>query len=86
MVFLITPIARFFNNAYVFTWDAMLELSNQVLPKRKVGQVVIEGHAGFAGKWPEFIPPKDGDSRSACPALNALANHGAVISRSTVPR
>ncbi|KAF8719041.1 hypothetical protein AX14_011541 [Amanita brunnescens Koide BX004] len=38
--------------------------------------MVAEGHPGHGGKWPEFIPPKDGDSRCACPALNALANHG----------
>ena len=77
MVFLITPVAHFFNNAYVFTWDAVLELTNLVLPKRKVGRVVLEGHPGFGGAWPEFKPPQDGDSRCACPALNALANHGA---------
>ena len=77
MVFLLTPIALFFNNTYVFTWDALLELSNQVLPKRKEGHVVPEGHPGSGGKWPEYIAPKEGDSRCACPALNALANHGA---------
>ncbi|KAF8635726.1 hypothetical protein AX15_000342 [Amanita polypyramis BW_CC] len=76
MVFLITPIAHFFDNTFVFTWDALLELANLVLPKRKEGHVVLEGHPGFGGKWPEYISPKDGDSRSACPALNALANHG----------
>ena len=48
-----------------------------MLPKRKVGHVVLEGHPGFGGEWPEFKPPQDGDSRCACPALNALANHGA---------
>jgi hypothetical protein len=26
--------------------------------------------------WPEYIPPKDGDSRCSCPALNVMANHG----------
>jgi hypothetical protein len=76
MVFLVTPIARFFTNTYIFTWDALTELTNQVLPKRKEGHVVPEGHPGFGGKWPEYIPPKDGDSRCCCPALNALANHG----------
>ncbi|KAF8352008.1 Chloroperoxidase [Amanita rubescens] len=78
MVFLITPIARFFNNTYIFTWDALLELTNQVLPKRKEGHVVPEGHPGFGGIWPEYIPPKDGDSRCCCPGLNAFANHGLV--------
>lgn len=76
MVFLLTPIARFFDNVYVFTYDGLLELGNQVMPKRKVGHMVPEGHPGFGGKWPEYIPPKEGDSRCACPALNALANHG----------
>ncbi|KAJ7452007.1 Chloroperoxidase, partial [Mycena latifolia] len=28
---------------------------------------------------PEYIPPGVGDSRSACPALNALANHGVSL-------
>ena len=78
MVFLITPVAHFFTNVYVFTWDAALELTNLVLPKRKMGHVVLEGHPGFGGEWPEFKPPQDGDSRCACPALNALANHGAL--------
>jgi len=77
MVFLITPIARFLNNTYIFTWDALLELSNQVLPKRKEGHVVPEGHPGFGGIWPEYIPPNEGDSRCCCPGLNAFANHGA---------
>ena len=77
MVFLITPVAHFFTGVYVFTWDAALELTNLVLPKRKVGRVVLEGHPGFGGEWPEFKPPQEGDSRCACPALNALANHGA---------
>jgi hypothetical protein len=34
------------------------------------------GHPGAGGKWPDYIPPKDGDSRSCCPGLNAMANHG----------
>lgn len=78
MGFLVTPIALFLTNTYVFAWDALLELSNQVLPKRKKGHVVPEGHPGCGGNWPEFIPPGEGDSRCACPALNALANHGAA--------
>ncbi|KAF8635552.1 hypothetical protein AX15_000205 [Amanita polypyramis BW_CC] len=76
MVFIITSVGHFFENTFVFTWDVLLELTNLVLPRRKEGHVVLEGHPGFGGKWPEYIPPKDGDSRSACPGLNALANHG----------
>ena len=61
---------------YIFTWDISLFLLNLVSFKRKVGKVVLQGTPGFGGQWPEYIPPKDTDSRSACPALNALANHG----------
>ncbi|KAH9854619.1 chloroperoxidase-like protein [Lenzites betulinus] len=57
-------------------WDVLLTLFNHVVPKRSVGRVVKEGRAGFGGKWPEYIPPGEGDSRCSCPALNALANHG----------
>jgi len=54
----------------------LLELGNLVVPKRKEGQVVLEGFHGFQGKWPEHKKPAEGDSRCCCPALNALANHG----------
>ncbi|KAJ7732777.1 Chloroperoxidase [Mycena maculata] len=60
----------------IFVWDAWLALVNLVLPNKKVGTVVPHGNPGFEGKWPDFVPPKEGDSRSCCPALNALANHG----------
>ncbi|KAF8639210.1 hypothetical protein AX17_001695 [Amanita inopinata Kibby_2008] len=75
-MFLVTSIARFFQNGFVFAWDLLLALINLLLPKRKVGHVVPEGHPGAGGKWPEYIAPKEGDSRCACPALNALSNHG----------
>ena len=79
MVFLLTPIARFLDNAVVFSWDALLELANLVLPKMSVGHVVPSGAPGFGRKWPEYKPPMESDSRCACPALNALANHGKVF-------
>ncbi|KAI0772774.1 chloroperoxidase-like protein [Trametes elegans] len=60
----------------LFLWDILLTLYNHVSPKRRVGHVVQQGHAGFGGQWPEYIPPTKGDSRCSCPALNALANHG----------
>ncbi|ESK94818.1 aromatic peroxygenase [Moniliophthora roreri MCA 2997] len=69
-------IASFFQNIGVYTWDLYLVVVNAVTPNRKTGRVVAEGCPGFGGKWPEYIPPKEGDSRSACPALNAMANHG----------
>ncbi|KAG6836277.1 hypothetical protein H0H93_009549 [Arthromyces matolae] len=57
-------------------WDLSLTLLNLVTPNRKVGKVTPAGCSGEGGKWPEFIPPKEGDSRCSCPALNAMANHG----------
>ena len=75
-MFLITPIARVFQDVGVLTWDFGLALYNLVTPSRKVGHVIPEGHPGAGGKWPEYIPPKDGDSRSCCPGLNTMANHG----------
>jgi hypothetical protein len=65
-----------FSDLYVFTWDFFLSLYNVVSPDLKVGHVVPEGHPGAGGKWPEYVPPGEGDSRSACPMLNAMANHG----------
>ncbi|KAG7095701.1 hypothetical protein E1B28_006415 [Marasmius oreades] len=70
------PIAKLFQSAKVFTWDFMLVLVNTFTPNLKSGEVVAQGHPGYKGKWPDYQPPKDGDSRCACPALNALANHG----------
>ncbi|OCB87321.1 chloroperoxidase-like protein [Sanghuangporus baumii] len=66
------------NNIFVFSWDFSLFLLNLVSFKRKVGEVTLKGNAGYGGKWPEYIPPKETDSRSACPALNAMANHGII--------
>jgi hypothetical protein len=63
-------------NVYIFTYDFFLFFLNLILPKRRIGHVVPPGAPGEGGKWPEFIPPKEGDSRCACPALNAMANHG----------
>jgi Peroxidase, family 2 len=69
-------IAGPFINLFVLGWDFWLFLFNIVLPNRKVGHVVPKGHPGFGGTWPEYVPPGPGDSRSACPMLNAMANHG----------
>jgi len=77
-MFLITPIVGFLKDLGVFTWDFGLVLYNLVTPSRKVGHVTPEGHPGAGGKWPDHIPPKDGDSRSCCPGLNAMANHGII--------
>lgn len=57
------------------TWDNMLFLLNLVSPSKTPGSVVPAGYPGHAGSWPDYAPPQEGDSRSACPMLNALANH-----------
>jgi len=71
-----STVGKVFQDIYILTWDAWLTLLNLVTPKKKIGSVVPEGSPGAGGKWPEFVAPKEGDSRSCCPALNALANHG----------
>ena len=73
---LFSPITKFFSSVYIFTWDTFLAFGNLVLPKRPTGLIVPDGHPGYGGKWPKHSPPKEGDSRCSCPALNALANHG----------
>ncbi|KAK0500015.1 Chloroperoxidase [Armillaria luteobubalina] len=63
-------------NIYILTWDVGLSVFNLLTPSFKPGHVVPEGHPGAGGSWPEYVAPKDGDSRCSCPALNAMANHG----------
>lgn len=61
----------------IVLWDIGLSFFNLLTPNLKKGSVVPKGHPGAGGSWPAYVPPKDGDSRGSCPALNALANHGA---------
>jgi hypothetical protein len=61
---------------FVLTWDFQLFLLNLLLPAHAPTDVVPAGVPGHAGHWGTYVPPKDSDSRSACPMLNALANHG----------
>ncbi|KAJ7189747.1 Chloroperoxidase [Mycena pura] len=75
---LFSGLGTFLHDIYIFTWDAWLSFLNLLTPSRKIGGVVQQGNHGAGGKWPEFVPPKDGDSRCACPALNAMANHGII--------
>jgi hypothetical protein len=77
-MFLITPIVRGLQDLAVFTWDFGFQVINLATPSLKAGHVIPEGHPGAGGKWPEYIPPKDGDSRCSCPALNTMANHGII--------
>ncbi|KAG5643526.1 hypothetical protein DXG03_000718 [Asterophora parasitica] len=72
----VSSIVKVSQDVAVLVWDVGLTLVNLVSPKRKVGKVTPAGHPGADGKWPEFQPPKEGDSRCSCPALNAMANHG----------
>ncbi|KZT61368.1 Cloroperoxidase [Calocera cornea HHB12733] len=61
---------------YLFTWDlCLVPLTVLVGPKPK-GSLIPPGKMGHGGKWPEWHATAPGDSRSACPALNAMANHG----------
>ncbi len=62
----------------VMVWDAAIALANLLTPKLRQGEVVPRGVPGHRGSWPPYVPPKDGDSRSACPMLNAMANHGII--------
>ena len=59
-----------------FIWDTALFVLNLILPGYKPGTFIPPGKPGHDGNWPEFVPPKEGDSRSACPMINAMANHG----------
>jgi len=73
-----SAIANLFTSIYLFSWDGLLVFGNLILPNKSAGLIVPEGHPGFGGKWPEYTPAKEGDSRCSCPALNALANHGII--------
>ncbi|KAH7336768.1 putative chloroperoxidase [Rhizoctonia solani] len=57
-------------------WDFGLHIANAIYPRKQVGSVVVEDIRRKDGSWGEFHPPRPGDARSPCPALNALANHG----------
>ncbi|KAF8497381.1 Cloroperoxidase [Russula emetica] len=59
-------------------WDLSLAFVNLITFKRKVGRVTPKGQPGEGGVWPEYTYPREGDSRCACPALNAMANHGII--------
>ena len=87
MVLIITALRRIGRGVYaklfegtffvgLLLWDLSLCLVNVLTFKRKIGYVTPKGHPGEGGSWPEYIPPRDGDSRCSCPALNAMANHG----------
>ena len=66
--------------ASLYLWDILLVLFNLITPDYKAGQVIPEGKPGHGGLWPKYAPPAEGDSRSPCPGLNAMANHGTLRS------
>jgi len=71
-----SAVGTFFSLNSVLLWDIGLTFINLVTPKKKIGHVVPKDKPGHKGIWPEYIAPMEGDSRSSCPALNALCNHG----------
>ena len=64
--------------ASLYLWDILLVLFNLITPDYKAGQVIPEGKPGHGRLWPKYVPPAEGDSRSPCPGLNAMANHGTL--------
>ena len=73
---LYSSVVGHLTNLGVFVWDAGLAIYNLLAPNLPAQKVVPQGAAGHQGVWPEYMPPQQGDSRSSCPALNAMANHG----------
>lgn len=74
-----TPTPAFiFACVKTLIWDIYLTLANKVAAPLRSGHIVPAGAVAHAadGRWTGFQPPRPGDSRSACPALNAMANHG----------
>ncbi|KAF8338995.1 Chloroperoxidase [Cantharellus anzutake] len=74
-----TILKDLWNFFYLQTWDTCLVFINLLAPKIKKGEMYKEGQPGYKGIWPEFIRPNpETDSRSPCPGLNAMANHGII--------
>lgn len=78
---LISSLISAIQTGGILVWDLGLTLFNAVAPLRPANRVVPEGCPGANGLWPQYIPAADTDSRSSCPALNAMANHG-ILPRS----
>ncbi|KAI9438178.1 Chloroperoxidase [Lactarius indigo] len=90
MALILTALRRIGRGAFSNLFEAVLLRRPDILGrfschrhnlltfKRKVGKVTPKGKLGEGGVWPEYIPPRQGDSRCSCPALNAMANHGII--------
>jgi len=87
MVFIFTALRRIGRGTYsalfegiffvsLMGWDFSLVLVNLLTFKLRIGRVTPKGQPGEGGVWPEYVSPRQGDSRCSCPALNAMANHG----------
>lgn len=67
---------------FVLGWDTLLQVGNAVTFNKSSDLVIAEGKPGWGGLWPAYEPPTKKDSRSPCPALNAM---GQACSRLIVP-
>lgn len=74
---LYSTLAGVVTNLVVLVWDSGLAIYNILAPDRHPERVVPAGYIGENGVWPPYVAPEEGDSRCSCPALNAMANHGA---------
>jgi hypothetical protein len=66
-------LQKVLTDVFVMLWDLGLAILNFILPKRPAG---VPGHKG---KWPKYIAPREGDSRSACPMLNAMVRSFSML-------
>ncbi|EMD37165.1 heme-thiolate peroxidase [Gelatoporia subvermispora B] len=74
----VSLLSTVFTYGWIVIEDGLLTLLNLILPRLKPGYVVPEDAPGRSGLWPEYVAPQQSDSRSPCPGLNALANHGII--------
>ncbi|KAH9903475.1 chloroperoxidase-like protein [Cubamyces lactineus] len=70
---LVSTVQGVLTYASMFLLDLLFTLCNLLTPNKPLGDVVPGG-----GQWPQYIPPRQGDSRCSCPALNVMANHGLI--------
>lgn len=63
---------------YAQVWDVQVHIMNTLSPERDPRRVIPTGKPGAGGDWDKYVymPPVESDSRSPCPALNTLCNHG----------
>lgn len=73
---ILNKIASLIVSGFVLVWDFGLFILNIITPSLKPGHVVPRHAVGHDLTWPPYMPPGEGDSRSACPMINAMANHG----------